>query len=62
MTKREAKILMTNSNLIDKKGILQKFYLIFSLYKKMVNSTYYQRNREIMIIKRNTTMKMIKKD
>ena len=34
MSKREAKILMTNSNLIDKKGALSKilFLLFFSRY------------------------------
>ena len=53
MSKREAKTLMTNSNLIDKKGALQKIYFIylfiyFSLYKKMDNTTY-QRNRKIML-------------
>ena len=36
MTKREVKKLMTNSNLTDKKVILQKFYFIFSLYKKWI--------------------------
>ena len=44
MSKREAKKLMTNSNLIDKKGILQ----IFFHYIKMDNTTYYQGNKEIM--------------
>ena len=35
MSKREAKELMTNSNLIDKKGILrEKKIFFFSLYIK----------------------------
>ena len=34
MSKAEAEKLMTNSNLIDKKGVLEKVYLFFfSLYK-----------------------------
>ena len=33
MSKREAKKLMANSNLIDKKGILYIYIYIFSLYK-----------------------------
>ena len=41
MGKRDAKILMTNSNLIDKKVHYKK---VFSLYVKMNNTTYYQRN------------------
>ena len=45
MSKREAKKLMTNSNLIGKKDILQ----IFFHYIKMNNTTYYQRNRETML-------------
>ena len=36
MSKREAKKLMVNSNLTEKKGILYKFYFIFSLYKKWI--------------------------
>ena len=35
MSKREAKKLMNNSNLIDKKGVLLNFFF-FSLYKKWV--------------------------
>ena len=38
MSKREAKKLMENSNLIDKKGVLWK-NLFFLLYKKMDNTT-----------------------
>ena len=45
MSKREARKLMTNSNLIDKKG----FIYIFFHYIKMDNTTYYQSNREIML-------------
>ena len=44
MNKREAKKLMTNSNLIDKKGV-------FLLYIKMDNTIYYQRNRDIVLNK-----------
>ena len=36
MTKREAKKLMANSNLTDKKGVLKKFDFIFSLYIKWI--------------------------
>ena len=50
MTKREAKKLMTDSNLIDKKSV---FFLktFFSLCIKMDNTTYYQRNRDIALNK-----------
>ena len=46
MSKREAKKLMTNSNLIDKKVVL-----FFSLCIKMDNTSYYQRNRDIALNK-----------
>ena len=46
MSKRGAKSLMTNSNLIDKKGF---FYNFFCYIYKMNNTTYYQRNREIIL-------------
>ena len=34
MTKQQAKNLMTNSNLIDKKGVLSKIYFLFHYVKK----------------------------
>ena len=37
MSKRKAKNLMTNSNLFDKKGVL------------VSSTTYYQRNRDVML-------------
>ena len=43
---------MTNSDLIDKKRCFVK-NLFFSLYKKLDNTTYYQRNREIMLNRAN---------
>ena len=43
--------LMTNSNLIDKKGILYKKKFFFSLHIKMNNTTYYQRNRNVALNK-----------
>ena len=46
MTKREAKKLMINSNLTDKKGVLQKNLFYFFLIYKMDNTTYYQRKTE----------------
>ena len=47
ISKREAKILMTNSNLFDKKkGFFKKTFL---LYIKTNNTTYYQRNRGIIL-------------
>ena len=47
MSKREARKLMNNSNLIDKKGVSWKNLLIFFLlYKKMDNTIYCQRNKE----------------
>ena len=49
MSKREAMKLMTNSNLIDKKGILYIYIYIFFHYIKMDNTTYFQRNKEIML-------------
>ena len=54
MSKCEAKKLMTNSNLIDKNGILLKnvfFFCLFVLYMKMYNTTYYQRNRDVALNK-----------
>ena len=54
MNKRKAKSLMNNSDLIDKKGVLQKFlllYIYFFICIKMIENidlTYYQRNREII--------------
>ena len=45
MSKREAKKLMAHSNVINKKGFL---YIFFN-YIKLDNTTYYQRNREIML-------------
>ena len=57
MSKREAKKLMSNSNLIDKKVYYRKFYFIFFiffiffflLYIKMDNTTYYQRKRDVAL-------------
>ena len=46
MSKREVKKLMTNSNLTNKKGVL---YIYFFHYIKMDNTTYYQRNRKILL-------------
>ena len=45
---------MTNSNLIDKKGILYINKIFFLLYIKMsenTNLTYYQRNRDMILSK-----------
>ena len=50
MSKREAKKLINNSNLIDKNGVLYK-YFFFSLYIKMNNATYYQINRDVALNK-----------
>ena len=50
MSKYEARKLMENSNLIDKKGILWNFFL-FYVYIKMSNTTYYQRNRDVALNK-----------
>ena len=48
MGKGEAKKLMNNSNLIDKKDVLlKKKYFVY----KMDNTTYYQRNRDIALNK-----------
>ena len=47
MSKREEKKLMTDSNLINKKGVLYKKF--FFHYIKMDSTTYYQRSREIML-------------
>ena len=49
MTKREAKELIVNSNLTNKKGILY----IFFYFIKLDNTTYYQRNKEIMLNRAN---------
>ena len=51
MSKREVKKLMTNSNLFDKKGVMQEIYFIYFFHysKKMDNTTYYQGNKETML-------------
>ena len=41
---------MENSNLIDKNDVLWK-KIFFLLYKKMDNTTYYQRNRDVALHK-----------
>ena len=46
MNKREAKKLVANSNLIDKKGIYKNLFYFFK-YIKMDNKTYYQRKIKI---------------
>ena len=46
MSRREAKKLMANSSVIDRKRFFTNF---FFHYIKMDNTTYYQRNREIML-------------
>ena len=46
MSKREARKLMTSSNLINKKGVFKFFFFII---EQMDNTTYYQRNRETML-------------
>ena len=43
MSKREAKKLMTNSNLIDKKGVLSNFFFV------IYNTIYFQRKRQIIL-------------
>ena len=52
-SKREAKSLMTNSNLIDKKGILyiNNFFLLYIKMSENTNLTYYQRNRDMILSK-----------
>ena len=49
MTKREAKKLMANSYLTDKKGLLSKILFYFFIIYKVDNTTYYQRNREKLL-------------
>ena len=51
MSKREARKLMANSNVIDKKGFLLKILFYFFIIYKMDNITYYQRNREKLLNK-----------
>ena len=62
MSKREAKKLMTDSNLFDKKGVLWTNNYLFFCYKKMDNTSYYQRNRDIALNKAKSIAKMIMKD
>ena len=50
MSKHEAKKLMINSNLVDKRHFIKNFYF-FLLHIKMDNTTYYQRNRDITLNK-----------
>ena len=51
MRKREAKKLMANSNLIDKKGVPERKKICFSLCIKMDNTSYYQTNRDVALNK-----------
>ena len=51
MSKREAKKLMTNSNLIDNKMCYRKSLLFLFCIHKMDNTTYYQRNRDVALNK-----------
>ena len=44
--KNDAISIMNNSNLINKKGVLQIFLLI---YKKMSNATYYRKDRDVIL-------------
>ena len=45
MSKDDTLNIMKNSNLDEKSGLLQ----IFLLYIKMVETTYYQRNRDLIL-------------
>ena len=56
ISKHDTINIMKNSNLNEKSGLQQ----IFLLYIKMVETTYYQRNREILI-EQKIIMKLIKK-
>ena len=56
ISKHDTIDIMKNSNLNEKSGLQQ----IFLLYIKMVETTYYQRNREILK-EQKIIMKLIKK-
>ena len=56
ISKHDTINIMKNSNLNEKSGLQQ----IFLLYIKMVETTYYQRNREISK-EQKIIMKLIKK-
>ena len=56
ISKHDTINIMKNSNLNEKSGLQQ----IFLLYIKMVETTYYQRNREILK-EQKIIMKLIKK-
>ena len=58
MSKRKAKSLMSESNLIEKMGILYIFFY-FLIINKMNNTTYYQRNRDVIL---NRTKEYYKND
>ena len=51
MSKRQAKKLMANSNLIDKKIYKNLFFLLYIKVSENNNLTYYQRNREKILSK-----------
>ena len=40
---------MNGSNLFDKRGVLQKFFLLFIKMNEYVDLTYYQRNRNVIL-------------
>ena len=59
MNKRKAISLMNNSNLIEQMGILSIFFIIIH---KMSITTYYERNKDVMVIEQRNIIKMIKQD
>ena len=58
MSKNDAKNIMKNLNLNETSGSLQ----FFLLYVKLSKTTYYQRNRDIMLNRAKDYYKMIKQN
>ena len=59
MSKGDTVSIMNNSILVDKKYVF-KFFLLW--YKKVSEKTYYQRNRDVILIEQKIIVKMIKKN
>ena len=61
MSKNDAIILMANSNLKDENGILLLYGIFFTIYKKMAETAYCQKNRDIILNRAKTTITIIKR-
>ena len=49
MSKDDAINIMNGSNLFDKRGVLQKFFLLYIKMNEYVGLTYYQRKQNVIL-------------